>query len=206
MKLNDDDMLFVEDANYDDSTRCKKQRTSSAEKGEIVEESSRFSEVFNVPVPKGSVATVKCSGDISYTRLASPEVYTDFLHNKFPTRSCAPFTTVNYLKYPDRIAYFQMLHDLFAEDLWKTLVDANKKGKKSQAYNFGTKYNNTGYEKFKAPYHLNIGKPYRVLFDFLNELKRSDSQSALPNFHGKLLGISVEILRGRKFTAVFRWD
>tara|TARA_B100001059_G_C17470358_1_gene396669 strand:- start:15 stop:560 length:546 start_codon:yes stop_codon:yes gene_type:complete len=180
---------------------------SFAEEGEIVEESSRFSEIFHVSVPKGSIATLKCNGDISYTRLASPEVYTDFLHNKFPTRSCAPFTTINYTKYPDRIAYFQMLHDLFAEDLWKTLVDANKKGKKSQAYNFGTKYNNTGYEKFKAPYHLNIGKPRCVLFDFLNELKRSDSQSALPNFHGKLLGISVEILSySRKFTVVFRWD
>ena len=133
MKLNDDDMLFVEGENYDepalrysektptaefvkavndDNHVCKKRRTSSVEEGEIVEESSRFSEIFNVPVPKGSIATVKCNGDISYTRLASPEVYTDFLNNKFPTRSCAPFTSIDYRKYPDRIAYFQMLHVL----------------------------------------------------------------------------------------------
>ena len=177
------------------------------EDGEITTDSQNY-ETFLIKIPHGARAHIDHDGHIDYIYHCSPQVYISVLfRQKLPPykprvhhRPSGIFNSI------DSRQYMQMLQKEFANDMWNAIITAAQSGKLSQAYNVGEKCEGRGYDKFKAPRHLNLGVPWQVLELFLDEMKKVDNDCPLSEFGGKLYGIETTVMRNKTFTVVFDWS
>ena len=147
----------------------------------------------------GGTATARRTVEIldgqSIVTLCSPQVFA-CLGKSFPRRLCKPPPFAVYTR-PQK-DFLKRLFDEYAGVIESSVFSAMMRGKKEQFINFD-------FEKFKADYSLNLGRPRIVQDTFINELKRNDPNAAFTDYGGKLFGASHRILGNEKFTVEFFW-